>query len=473
MANKKILVSDGNGKYKEVAASIDDGVLSASVSALTASFINTAISGPLQVITGTFAPFWTTSSIPGYLQDNDNNPTTPPNLAGCLFQVRTDIGQYAGIGPHRIESASFSGDIIGTLSSSLPIRVISVGNVNSGTLDSRYGGTSTSSFAVDSLVTLSGSGLKPSDGSSGQTVAVNSSGQWSNQNISVSNFTALTESLVYLFTGSVGGSGLTSSVNWIKPGTIGSLYPNSGRPRFIRVICQGGGGGGGRPNNGGSTNVLAGGGGGGGYSDIIFNADNILDTVSCTIGNGGAGASSAGATGGNGGVSAFGNYITGSGGTGGFASNTIGGGSAGAAYNIYGGAGGNGGANSGTNVKLGGAGGGGGGNSTSASGIGGSITLINITGSAAVVQNTGGSAASPQTGNCFKFSSVTLNNTASQPMPNLLSAGGTGGGGIGGVATGGAGSSATFGSGGGGGGRGNPSGNGGNGGKGYVLIICT
>lgn len=495
MANKKILVSDGNGRYQETSASIDDNnVLSASISTLTASF-QTTVTGIMQVYNYQLIPFWMTSSIPSYLRDSDNNPVTPNDLSGCLFQVRTDIGEYAGIGPHRIDSASFSGDIAGTLSSSFPIRVISVGNVNSGTLDSKFGGTSTSSFNVDSLVTLSGSGIKPDGTNDTKIVVATTNNTWTTQSISYTNFTPLTSSIVYLFTGSTDSNG--AQYNWNKPSGC----------RFIRVICQGGGGGGGRGRHNLSIaqggGVGGAGGGGGGYSDITFNANSINSTIIITVGSGGTGGTGASGTGtaGTGQSSSFGNYVYangGGGGSNGIAAATTPGGSGGTGYTLTGNDGGDYNQTLTNASRYYGAGGGGGGGlandatSTSTNGRSGSGNLIvnGAPGGATKTITSGGSGnagSGSYTVSYFNFKNYYLNGTSSINLqqgnfPNLI-AGGGGGGGAGNITTGaplengGAGGNGKFGAGGGGSSGGIASEMssviGSSGGAGYVLIICT
>ena len=98
----------------------------------------------------------------------------------------------------------------------------------------------------------------------------------------------------------------TASGTWTKP---------DGAVR-IEVEVQGGGGGGGGAgvaNSG--QNSVGSGGGAGGYAWAMFNADDVTDDVSVTVGNGGAGI--ANANGNNGTGSAFGGYADVNGGIGG------------------------------------------------------------------------------------------------------------------------------------------------------------
>ena len=91
-----------------------------------------------------------------------------------------------------------------------------------------------------------------------------------------------------------------ASGTWTKPatGTIAS------------VECFGGGGGGGREYNGSNPGAL--GGGGGGYLRIISPLSELPDTVSITIGAGGAGRSTYG-NGSAGGDTSFGSFVAGGG----------------------------------------------------------------------------------------------------------------------------------------------------------------
>lgn len=468
MANKKIIVSDGSGRYQEMTSSfgIDDGKLSMSNVVVSTSSYGGATSGSImQILNDRLQPIATTSNV------RDGNPEIPENLSGTIFQYRDGIG----ISPSRIETAGFSGDIIGNLNS---IKVISVENVDSGTLDSKYGGTNANSFQEGSLVTLSGSGINPS-GNSNKVVAVNNSGNWSAADKSILDFTPMTGTVVYLYTGSVSAttaSATAQSFTWNKPGTAGAFPSNTGTPRFIRVICQGAGGGGGA---GGTTSTLSGiGGAGGGYVDITFDASYISSSVTCSIGNGGRGATG-NANGGSGASSSFGDYIYSSGGAGGLGINNTAANASvgGVGYNYFGGSGS---AyitstTSSATVVLGGAGGGGGGTTTVAGRSGGSNIFLNLTASAGGAAG-GGTALPPQSGTLFAISKCFINNNQTlQNVPYLQWAGGSGGGSTNtaGV-SGGSGSSPQYGSGGGGGGRGVASGGaGGNGGAGYILIICS
>lgn len=479
MSNNKIILSDGNGKYQEAPSSsfsVGDNTLTASAVIMqTASWTAqdiTPVSGIFQSFEGNLKIIPATSALwQSYDQNNDSIPNdqfNPTNLSGTLFQYRKD---YGGFGPHRISSASFNGDLIGSLSSSWPVKIISIANVTTGVLDSKFGGTQASSFENKAIVTLSGSLFTPSDALNSVIVS-NSSNNWSLSNkISIEpSFSQLTQPLVYIYTGSIAPNtnASASTFTWNKP-------PNA---RFIRVICQGAGGGGGAAGTIGSQQG-GGGGGGGGYCDVTFDATQIEPTVNITVGAGGLGVGGTGVVGGSGGSSSFGTYIYSSGGPGGDDGNpTPALAAASAGYNYLGGIGTTQGLGLVTisDVYLGGAGGGAGSSSTGKRG--GNITYLSINGGAG---GTGGTsptnASNPSSGSAFNFSSVTINNISNQALPALIYGGGGGGGGSGTSGVSGKnGSSPFFGSGGGGAGRGTGAavnGTGGNGGRGYVLIICT
>lgn len=502
MANKKIIVSSGDGKYQEVPSSsfsVDgDKLIVKNMSVQTASFTGGTSGSIMQISGGILAPIWTTSSILAYSRYENDTALVPEDLSGTLFQYKTGMENYNGIGPHRIGSASFSGDVEGTISSSIRARVVSVANVNSGTLNSQFGGTGTGSFDVGSLVTLSGSGFNPA-GNADKVVVTNVSGDWSMQDKSLLNFAPMTGTTVYLFTGSVATS------------SVGSFKQNNWSPpagtRFIRVICQGGGGGGGGGHQGATaaSTYGGGGGGGGGYCDVTFNALTLNFPINIVAGNGGYGAGAGGLFGPNfqngydGGSSSFGNYIYSNGGLkGSSTAGTNAGGSAGVGYITFGANGGKGqnasvGAVGGTITTQYGAPGGGGAGGNLTSGVsrvgyfGGSASGVTV-GAVGQANETSQNAGNGTDQYIFNFSSYYLNSTSSLAVgnfPKLLCAGGSGGGGIGTSTTSttiksGAGGSAIFGAGGGGSGGRFTSvtaydmiGQGGSGGKGYVLIICT
>lgn len=122
----------------------------------------------------------------------------------------------------------------------------------------------------------------------------------------------------------------TSSSSFTVPAGVTTLY--------ISGSAAGGGGGNGANNSGGQTSLVGGGGGGGGGAGqaIIKQSYTVTpgQVISLTVGNGGAGATTNGASGLNGGNTTIGSLVTLTGGTGGggggaVQTNTIGGGGAG------------------------------------------------------------------------------------------------------------------------------------------------
>lgn len=532
MPNQKIIASDGSGRYLEVSSSFlidsDNSIISASRSDTiptlvmqTASFVQptTRVSGVLQVYSGTIQPIVITSSL---AEDYLENNIIPVNLQGTLFQYRTDdrLKTGKGIGPHRIASASFSGDIVGTLNSSDPIRVISVANVTGGLLTTGVGGTGKNILATNILINMGANSvqlaaLNPAN--SNRTLTSNGSILTASLTSSIPDvsFNPMTGTVVYLYTGS-------SQLPYYIPGDENSSYVSGAvytwtKPnncRFIRVICQGGGGGGGRGDNAKtSNNSAAGGGGGGGYSDVTFNAYGITDSVIVTVGSGGMYGSlpSSDTVGANGGSSSFGSYISALGGFGGLRGAVNGvagatvaaGGAGGGGYIISGSSGGDGDLiNTSTNGDDSGyfygacGGGGGAGYSTTTPYVGkrggGNLIVSGAPGGAGRAITSQGQVgyqgSSSYVAKYFDFYQYYLNGTGPSNLqtgnfPALVAGGAGGGGGIDdGLNTlaferGGSGGHGKFGAGGGGGSAGAANvavaGYGGYGGAGYVLIICT
>lgn len=136
------------------------------------------------------------------------------------------------------------------------------------------------------------------------------------------------------FRNSMRGSGLFNIVAFTSSGTFTkSDYPDS--TRFIKVTVIGaGGGGGGSVATAAATVSCGSGGGGGGSVSALLDFRTLPSTVAVTIGSGGSGVT--GANGTAGGTSAFGTFLSASGGAGGGATAAVGGG----AYSPSGGAGG-------------------------------------------------------------------------------------------------------------------------------------
>ena len=99
----------------------------------------------------------------------------------------------------------------------------------------------------------------------------------------------------------------SSTDTWLKPADA----------KFVRVVVIGAASGGGRSNNGGSGGAYRGGLGGysGGWAIYEFAASDVPASVLCTVGTGGAGATTDGGHGGDGGLSSFGDLIAATGGS--------------------------------------------------------------------------------------------------------------------------------------------------------------
>lgn len=296
---KKILVSN-SGSYQEIEASVDisSNIVSSSINIAsnTASF--GATNGILQIKNGLI------SSVP---TSNENSGVFLQSSGGDYITASVNVGK-------------FGGDLSGSANTTVYVKNIS--NVTSGILSSSRGGIGTGSLSSGGLVTTSGSVLTPSANS---IIAVdNTNGNLVSVDRSFVDFTPLTSSIVYLYTGSVGTS--------VAASTVGNFTIPDGC-RFIRVVCQGGGGGGAGGNRvvAPTANYGSSGGGGGGYSDITFNALTLPKTpITITAGHGGSGGLSRaagttsliGLSGSNGGSSSFGSYVVSTGGGGGVGSLT-------------------------------------------------------------------------------------------------------------------------------------------------------
>lgn len=160
----------------------------------------------------------------------------------------------------------------------------------SGTLPVSQGGTGATTLAANAVLIGNDAGalqtLAP--GAAGTAIVSNGT-SWLAQAISSAN--------VQTF---------TSSGTWTKPNGA----------QFVLVEVWGAGGGGGRPTAG-ATNPAGGGGGGGAYNYRMFLASELPSSVTATIGGGGLGGSTNGATGNSGGATSFGSYLSAFGGGGG------------------------------------------------------------------------------------------------------------------------------------------------------------
>ena len=475
MADKKLLLSNGNGKYQETGSvTVDDTTGKVTIASLNTTNLTLAsLTGILSASNGSLSSFSAVVTSGSIISSN---------------------GTSWGIVP----SGTLYGDLSGTLSS--PI-VKSVANVVSGTLPVTRGGTGVSSPALNGV--LIGNGTSPTivtPTPSTNDVLYYNSVSWG---VGTHPFSK-TSSLAYeLYTSSATGSLNTSA-------------------KYVRFIIQGAGGGGG--GGGGKATAAAaasggGGGGGGGLTDVTISISDLPTTANSlffTVGQGGAGALSrtaaanaAGLNGSAGGDSyvtytdiagTYTYYFKATGGGAGLGATTGGGaggvgGAGGKGLTADGAAGGTGGvqATANTNMSgstagaLGAGGGGGGGGNTAASargptGPGGSsgicvgIQSSGASGNAAgATSSTNGSAPTAQ----LRTYGLTTGNVSPAGTTLTLNAGG----GSGGTASttvntaGGVGGNGSRGSGGGGGGAsvgtiGTPAPqNGGNGGDGYILVI--
>ena len=141
-----------------------------------------------------------------------------------------------------------------------------------------------STLAADLALTL-----PTADGTNGQFLSTNGSGQLSFQSQTSGNVVTNTQTF-------------TSSGTWTKP---------SGA-NWVQVVLWGGG------SSGGNTSGQAGryygiGGGGGAYVSVVFAASSLTSTVTVTVGAGGTGVTY-NSSGNSGGTSSFGSYATATGG---------------------------------------------------------------------------------------------------------------------------------------------------------------
>jgi hypothetical protein len=251
MATKKILVSDNSGSTQELITThigYDDVRNQVSASKITAHNLS--------------------SSLPsGILQSNGNFIsgsviTGSGGASGSLLQISGS--RYVFNLPTNI-----GGDLSGSTTALNNVKVISVANVNSGTLAFANGGTGLSSALSGVLIKGAGDTL--------QVLA-----------------TADTGSVIGLLSGSSGPywaidptDPTTNYPPRVDVYTANNTWTKKGNPRFLKVTVIGGGGGGGAGYGGVSTSQYGGrGGGGGGYTQVLLEAANVSGAV-ITIGAGG------------------------------------------------------------------------------------------------------------------------------------------------------------------------------------------
>lgn len=246
MANKKILLSDENGKSRENSTIlVDDSSGKVTIT-------------DLKTVTSTVI-----SNISGILSASNGSLSSIGSAAAT-----GDIIRSTGTAWQSIPSGTLSGELSGSVSS--PV-VKSVANVSSGSLRVANGGTGLASPTTNTL--LLGNG----------TNAVLTSSVPSTNNVAkVSGSSWIvgphpTENIVF------GYSFHTASTTFTIPTEV----------QYIRAIIQGGGGGGGGGGGKLGTTSLAsggGGGGGGGLTDVVISTYDISGSISITVGAGGDGA---------------------------------------------------------------------------------------------------------------------------------------------------------------------------------------
>jgi hypothetical protein len=477
MATKKILLSNGNGKYQESGSiTVDDSTGAVTVNSLnTTTMTLAALNGILSASSGVISSFTTTVTSGSVISSN---------------------GTSWGVVP----SGTLYGDLSGTLTS--PV-VKSISNVTTGILGVARGGTGVASptanrilFGNDtSAITTSSA---PSNGDVVKIRLLDGGGG----SFVLGSFPPNSASIYYQF--------YTASTTASLPDYI----------NYVRFIIQAAGGGGGGGGGKAATNSAAsggGGGGGGGLTDVTLSAQYLKlynNNIYITVGAGGSGALSrtaaanaAGLNGSAGGDSyvqivddnIVSYYFRATGGGAGLGASTSGGaggvaGAGGKGLTASGGAGGTGGVQATANTNMSGSasilgaggGGGGGGNTTTPArgptgpgGDGGVCIGVTSTGAAGnaagATSSTAGSSPTAQ----LRTYGLTTGTVSPAGITLTLNAGG-GSGGTASTTTatnGGVGGNGSRGSGGGGGGASvgvvatpAPQ-NGGNGGNGYVLMI--
>lgn len=476
MADKKLLLSNGNGKYQETGSvTVDDITGKVTINSINATnLIFSNLNGILSASNGSLSSFSTAVTSGSIISSN---------------------GSSWGIVP----SGTLYGDLSGTITA--PV-VKSIANATVGTLGVARGGTGVSSPTANGILIGNGSSAVTvtSAPTTNDVLFYNGNASWSTSTHPFNQ----TASLAYEF--------YTSSAT-------GSLNTSA---KYVRFIIQGAGGGGGGGGGKLATNSAAsggGGGGGGGLTDVTIAIDDFYvfaNSISFSVGQGGTGALSrtaaanaAGLNGNAGGDSyvsfldynAVGTYyFVAKGGGAGLGATTSGGaggvgGAGGKGLTADGGSGGTGGVQATANTNMSGStagalgaggGGGGGGNTTTPtrgptgpggnSGICVGIQSNGANGNAAgATSNTNGSAPTAQ----LRTYGLTTGSVSPAGTTLTLNAGGGSGGTASTTANtaGGVGGNGSRGSGGGGGGASTgtvatpaPQ-NGGNGGDGYILVI--
>jgi hypothetical protein len=250
MANKKILVSSGNGKRQTVPT------LSGTSSLYFDDATNTLVAKSGSIAT---------------LQVGDNsgiitavNGVVTNVPVGSSGSVLFYNGSSWATGVASNPSGSAGGDLTGSYPSP---QVKSLSNVTSGTLGVAYGGTNKTTLTSGAILTGSSAGIGTISTGQHNAVVKVSGSSWTIAGTRIIDVSA------YFSAGST----------WTKPEGA----------RFIRVIIQGAGGGGssGWLRNSTAQSVAGGGGGGsGGLTELIINVKDLADgaTIPVYAGIGGA-----------------------------------------------------------------------------------------------------------------------------------------------------------------------------------------
>jgi hypothetical protein len=254
MANKKIIVSSGNGKRQTVPT----------ISGTESLYIDDT-TDTLVAKSGSLAALQVGSS-GGILSASNGTVTVITGTSGSMLVANGSTWTSA---TSRIPVGAAGGDLTGSYPAP---QVKSISNVTAGTLAVANGGTAKTTLTSGGILTGSASGVGTIPNTAGTydtfSILKHNGTNWYMTDVSRKNF----------YEAYVG------SYTWTKPAGA----------RKIKVIMIGGGGGGssGWLRNLTSQSVVGGGGGGsGGYSEVWFNVSNLADgaTIPFYVGAGGSG----------------------------------------------------------------------------------------------------------------------------------------------------------------------------------------
>jgi hypothetical protein len=250
MATKKILVSDNSGSTEELLTiniGYNDITNAISASKITAYNLSSSLPSGILQANGNFI---SGSVITG----SGGTSGSLLQLSGSryVFNLPTNIG----------------GDLSGSTTALNNVKVISVANVNSGTLAFANGGTGLSSALSGVLIKGAGDTLQVlTTLDTGSVIGLNADGWFIDTTDPTTNYRPRLN--VYTST--------TPNILWTK----------TGNPRFIEVLIIGSGGGG---ASGGTSNLYnAGGGGGGGGATLVKIEASQVSGAIINIGAGGSG----------------------------------------------------------------------------------------------------------------------------------------------------------------------------------------